>query len=137
MIIRTKDSNTYFLILDQIYTEEHWLASAGVRPGSPAARIASRVYSCFFRGVIDVVGEYNKYYKREYHNLWEFLYWHYQIDNEAIEAVICAYSNTKLLLYGDVKAGGDYCIGDYAMDEDQGFPIVKHILATLQRTYIP
>ena len=137
MIVRTDSSNTYFLILDQVYTEEQWIAAAGVRPGSPAAQIAARVYSCFFRGATDVAAEYEKYYKWEYPDLWSFLYWHYLIDEDAIEAVHAVYGPPQFVLYGNVHAGGDYCIGDYAMEEDQGFPAVERIFATLRRKYKP
>jgi hypothetical protein len=88
MIVRTDCINTYFLILDRRYTEEQWLAAAGVRPGSPAAGIAARAYACFFRCATDVVREYRKYYEREYRNLWTFLYWHYMIDEDVINIPI-------------------------------------------------
>ena len=137
MIVRTEYNNTYFLVLDLVYTEEQWLAAAGVRPGSPAANIAARVYSCFFRGTTDVADEYGKYYEREYRNLWTFLYWHYMIDEDAIEQIRGTYKPPQLLLYGNVHAGGDYCVGDYAMAEDEGFPAVERIFATLRRKQRP
>lgn len=132
MIVRTKSSNTYFLILDQIFTERQWLSAAGVRPKSPAAGIAARVYSCFFRGMTDVVVEYESYYKREYRDLWDFLYWHYMIDEGMLEDIRRVYKPSQCLLYGNVHAGGDYCIGDYAMSEE-GFPVVERILAKVCR----
>lgn len=135
MIVRIKSGSTYFLVLDQLYSETMWLTAAGVRPGSPATAIAARMYACFFRSAKDVVQEYEQYYKKEYGNLWIFLYWHYLIDKDAIVAVRAVYRPPQLLLYGDVHAGGDYCIGDYAMDEGQGFPVVERLFATLRRKY--
>ena len=137
MIVRTECNNAYFLILDQVYTEKQWLSAASVRPGSPAAGIAGRVYSCFFRGVIDVASEFERYYKREYGNLWTFLYWHYMIDEDAIDSIRRVYKPPQLLLYGSVHAGGDYCVGNYAMAEDEGFPAVKRIFAALRRKQRP
>jgi hypothetical protein len=122
----------YFLILDQRFTEKQWLAASGVRDGSPAAGIAARTYACFFCGATDVLREYTEYYKKEYRDVWDFLYWHYLIDAAAIKALNKAYKKTQLLLYGDVHAGGDYYVGDYAMEEDQGFPVVERIFATLR-----
>ena len=137
MIVRTEYSNTYFLVLDRMYSEEEWLAASGVRAGSPAAIIAARVYSCFFRGTTDVANEYTKYYAREYRNLWTFLYWHYLIDEEAIDAIRDAYKPPQILLYGNVHAGGDYFVGDYVMEEDQGFQVVQRIFATLKENHKP
>lgn len=137
MIIRTEYSNTYFLILDQVYTEEQWLAASGIRPGSPAAGIAARVYSCLFRGTTDVVREYSKYYEPEYRDLLTFLYWHYLIDDQTIEAIRDAYRPPQILLYGDVHAGGDHCAGDYAMEEDHGFPVVLRLFARLRKDVKP
>ncbi|MFZ0931746.1 MAG: hypothetical protein WAN11_24325 [Syntrophobacteraceae bacterium] len=130
MIVRTKDSYTYFLILDEVCTEQQWLSATGVRPKSPAANIAARVYSCFFRGITDVIAEYEKYYKREYSDLWVFLYWHYTIDEDTLEEIRKVYKPSQRLLYGSVQAGGDYQIGEYAMSEE-GFPVIKRILSKI------
>lgn len=135
MIIRTTAKNVYFLILDRMYSEDEWLAASGVRAGSPAAGIAARMYSCFFRGTTDITNEYTKYYKCEYRGLWDFLYWHYLIDEETIKAIQDAYKAPQVLLYGNVHAGGDYCVGDYAMEEDHGFPVVQRIFAILEGTH--
>lgn len=137
MIIRTETSNTYFLVLDRLFAEKEWLAAAGVRPNSPAAQIAARVYSCFFRGATDVAAEYEKYYRREYPDIWSFLYWHYLIDEPAMDSVRAVYSPSQILLYGNTHTGGDYCAADYAMEEDQGFPVVQRIFSTLQRNTKP
>lgn len=132
MIVRTKDSDTYFLILDEMCTEQQWVAGTGVRPKSPGAQIAARIYSCFFRGITDVVAEFETYYKREYSNLWAFLYWHYMIDNDTLDEIRKVYKPSKRLLYGNINAGGDYGIAQYAMG-DEGYPVVKRILSKVCR----
>lgn len=132
MIVRTKDSNTYFLILDEVCTEEQWLSAAGVRPKSPAASIAARVYSCFFRGITDVIAEYERYYKREYHDVWDFLYWHYMINKDTLEEIRKVYKPPQHLLYGNIHAGGDYGVGDYAMS-DEGFTVIERIYFKVYR----
>ena len=132
MIVRTESSNTYFLILDQVCTVEQWLSAAGVRSKSPAAGIAERVYFCFFRGMTDIVAEYERYYKQEYRDLWAFLYWHYMVEKDTIQEIRQIYRPPQRLLYGNVHAGGDYSTGDYAMDEE-GYPAIECILAKVCR----
>lgn len=130
MIVRTKISNTYFLILDEEYTEKQWLSAAGVRPQSPAANIVARIYSCFFRGLTDIVAEYETYYKLEYRNLFAYLYWHYMIDEDALDEIQKKFKPSKRLFYGNVHSGGDYCAGEYAMS-DEGFPAIKQIFTKI------
>ncbi len=132
MIVRTKSRNTYFLILDRVFNEQQWLSAVGVRPESPAASIAARVYSCFFRGNTDIIAEYERYYKREYLDLWGFLYWHHMIDEITIEEIQKVYKPPQHLLYGNVHSGGDYGAGDYAMEE-MGIPAIERILAKVCR----
>lgn len=132
MIIRTNKSDIYFLLVDHLCTEQQWLSAAGVRPKSPAEGIAARVYSCIFGGMTDVVDDYKIYYQREYRDLWKFLYWHYMIDEDTLEEIRGVYKSSQRLLYGDIRTGGDYCLGQYIMSEE-GFPAIKHILAKIYK----
>lgn len=132
MIVRTKNSDLYFVIVDHLCTEQQWLSAAGVRPKSPAEGIAARVYSCIFGGMTDVVADYETYYQREYRDLWVFLYWHYMIDEDTLEEIRRVYKSSQRLLYGDIRAGGDYCLGEYIMSEE-GFPAVERILAKIYK----
>lgn len=133
MIIRTDSKNIFFILLDVVYTQEQWISATGVQQGSPAASLAARVYSCLFRSTTNVVAEYEKYYKQEYNNLWAYLYWHYLIDAETIDKIKKNYTPEKILFYGNAHAGGDYCVGDYALSEDDGYPLTKQIFANLKK----
>jgi hypothetical protein len=132
MIIRTKKSDIYFVVVDYLCTEQQWLSAASVRQKSPAEGIAARVYSCIFGGTTDVVADYETYYQLEYRNLWNFLYWHYMIDDDTLEEIRQIYKPSQCLLYGDIHAGGDYCLGEYIMSEE-GFPAVKRILTKIYK----
>jgi hypothetical protein len=130
MIIQTKQSEIYFVVADYLCTEQQWLSAANVRPKSPAEGIAARVYSCIFGGVTDVVNDYQTYYRQEYRSLWNFLYWQYMIDEDTLERIRQIYKPSQRLLYGDIHAGGDYCLGQYIMSAE-GFPVVKQILTKI------
>jgi hypothetical protein len=127
-----KKSDIYFLVVDHLCTEEQWLSAAGVRPKSPAEGIAARVYSCIFGGLTDVAADYETYYQREYRDLWNFLYWHYMIDDDTLEEIRRVFKSSQRLFYGDIDDGGDYNLGQYIMS-DEGFPVVKHILAKIYK----
>lgn len=132
MIIRTKKSEIYFVVADYLCTEQQWLSAANVRPKSPAEGIAARVYSCIFGGVTDVVNDYQTYYRQEYRSLWNFLYWHYMIDEDTLERIKRIYKPSQRLLYGDIDAGGDYCLGQYIMSAE-GFPVVEQLLTKIYK----
>ena len=135
MIIRSEKRNKYFLILEKFYSEKQWVSAACVRPGSPASNLAARIYSCFFHGTKDVNEDYNKYYVKEYSSLWAYLYWYYMIEDDVIEQIKAIYKEPQRIFYGDVHSGGDYMLGDYVMDEHEGFPMVQSILETLRRKH--
>ncbi len=133
MKIIQHNDNGYFIIGDVVCTADQWISAAGVKLDSPGADIALRIYNCYFRGVKNVVNEYNKYYKDEFPNLWDFLYWHHNCSRDVILQVKKEYSEGMFILYGQVHAGGDYCLGDYAASEDDGFPLVQRLLERLIR----
>jgi hypothetical protein len=132
MIIQTDNKDIYFLIVDYLCTKQQWLSATDVRPKSPAEGIATRIYWCIYGGLTDVVADYETYYKREYSDLWRFLYWHYMIDENTLEKIKEVYKPTQLLFYGDIDAGGDYGLGHYIMSEE-GFSMVKRILTRIYK----
>jgi hypothetical protein len=132
MIVRTENKDIYFVIVDYLCTEQQWLSAVGVRPKSPAEVIASRIYSCIFCGLIDVVADYKTYYQREYRDLWKFLYWHYMIGEDTIGEIQRVYKPSQHLFYGDINSGGDYGLGQYITSEE-GFLTLKRILANIYK----
>jgi hypothetical protein len=134
MIIQTKNKDIYFVIVDYLCTEKQWLFAAGVQPNSPAAVIASRIYSCIFGGMTNIIADYETYYKLEYRDIWKFLYWHYLIDEDTIKKIYGIYKSPQCILYGDIDAGGDYSLGSYIMSEE-GFPVIKRMLTKIYKEH--
>jgi len=127
MIIKASDDR-FFLLLPRLCSEVEFLDAAKVRSGSPAAELASRLYCCLFKSSVDVVREYNKYYREEYTTLWKFLFWHHSARIDIIDRIRNTNSLSRThLLYGDVYGGGDDIVAQYIMSEE-GLKVTERIL---------
>lgn len=133
MKIIQHNDNGYFIIGDVICTADQWISAAGVKSESPGADIALRIYNCYFRGVKNVANEYNKYYRKEFLDLWDYLYWHRNCSKDVILEIKKEYAAGMFILYGQIHAGGDCCLDDYAASEDDGFPLVKQLIEKLPK----
>lgn len=143
MIIRAS-GNTYFMLLARIFEEREFVAAAGVRDGSPGAEYAARMHACLFNALRNVSGEYERFYKIEYENVWQYLAgnyfkdayydlnWSYSIGSRRLNHLKKLYSAGISIFYGDVYSGGDYVMGQYVMG-DEGFLMVQKILRKLLR----
>lgn len=126
MIIRISDDR-YLMVLERLCSENKFIAAAKVRPGSPAAELASRMYCCLFKAAIELTAEYEKYYAIEYKTIWHYLYWHHSIDADVIDRVRGAYKSGMHILYSHLYSGGDYVIGQY-IGSEEGFSLVERII---------
>lgn len=143
MIIRAT-GDTYFMLLARLFEESEFVASAGVREGSPGAEYAARMYACLFNALRNVSAEYERFYKIEYENVWHYLErnyfsdayyhlnWSYSIGRNRLTSLKKHYSAGMNIFYGDVHSGGDYVMGQYVMS-DEGFLMVEKILTKLTR----
>lgn len=78
-----KDGIVYFRNKD-IPRKSKFIDMLGVKKGTFAGNMVSRVYDYYFRGALNIKREYQKFYKREFESPQQFIEEHFNIDdNEA------------------------------------------------------
>jgi hypothetical protein len=143
MIVRAS-GNTYFMVLEKPYGESEFLAASGVRVGSPGAEYSARMYACLFNALINISKYYEKFYKVEYKDVWQYLEKNYYTDTyrdlnrndspkrNTVKRLRAHYSPGMNIFYGDVESGGDHVLGGYIMS-DEGFSMVQAIFTRMKR----
>lgn len=72
------------------------LKKLGVKPKTFAGGTISRLYDYYFKGAVDFVSDYNKYYSREFDSAAQFIEERYNIEHEkAIKYAAGHYSMKK------------------------------------------
>ena len=107
--------------------------AATVKQGSYASELVERIYAFFIDTAIDLMAEYQKYYKSEYTDILNFLYHKYAInENDLSKISESAKSYGCLLLIKDRRWGRDYQIDSLFDYSEEGHDIIMQVLnATL------
>jgi hypothetical protein len=128
MIIQANDY-TYFMLLARLCTENEFISAAVVRSEAPGTDFVNRMYCCLFNGLANVSLDYEKYYKIEYEDLWQYLEncYYYSINSGILRTLKTHYSPGLNVFSGDAKSGGDYVMAQYIMSHE-GFPMIEKIL---------
>ena len=72
----------YIIQLRKKYSWETFRKVAKVVPGTYSEVFAKKIYSSVFDNSIDLCQEYYKYYKDEYDNINQFMFWRYGVSEE-------------------------------------------------------
>jgi hypothetical protein len=111
-------NRTFFLIIDNNYSVKQFLEATKVAENSYAWKLMKRIYECLRTGNVNIIIEYNKYYKQEYSTMRDYLYRKYNCDDSMINTIIENINQNKVLEFGDVDSGGDYNLGHLIMTEE-------------------
>jgi hypothetical protein len=74
--------NRYLICLKKKYTWGFFRKRVKVSADTYSGIFAKRLYSSVFEFTDDLNQEYRKYYKDEYANIYEFMFWRYGISDE-------------------------------------------------------
>lgn len=72
----------YIIRLRKRYSWESFRNKAKVVPGTYSEVLVQRLYSSVFENSIDLEQEYKTYYKDEYENINQFMFWRYGVSDE-------------------------------------------------------
>jgi hypothetical protein len=78
------DDYQYFILLRKKYSQKLFLLKAKVSPGTYAESFIKLIYSSVFESSIQPLHEYNSFYKKEYLQFKDYLFWRYGISEEIL-----------------------------------------------------
>lgn len=109
MFFKNEDHN-FFLLINKNMNKELFVKKAGVKKGSFAESIITRIYDTLTIESVDVLEEFNNYYSKEYLDLKEFLYKKYNLSKKIIKLILEKFDSKKILLYGDLMNLGGFSV---------------------------
>lgn len=74
----------YLIHLKRKYSWQQLRNKAKVTPGTYSETFASKIYTSVFKYSTNLVEEYKKYYKKEYEDIKQFLFWRYGVSEEIL-----------------------------------------------------
>lgn len=74
---------------------------------SAGLNIVTRIFELLTTNVINLSSEYSKYYREEYDNFKDFLYWKYNIESEILSSLKECNSSHAYIGLGELYSGGD------------------------------
>lgn len=83
----TFDSYKSVYLIHKDLTKAIFLARTGAKDNSYAQEVFARIFDCVHSELIDVVAEYEKYYKPEYRNVFHYLYHKLNMSDEQVSAI--------------------------------------------------
>lgn len=100
-----------FIINAQIYDKPAFMERLGVEEGSYASELGERMYEALFCEAIDIVDEYEKYYKSEYASVLKYLASEYGLEMSVLNTIEKQLSDKPHILCADI---GNSCEGHLA-----------------------
>jgi hypothetical protein len=77
----------YLIFLKKRYTWEFFRKQVKVTPGTYSEDFARSLYNSVFESSNDLNLEYGKYYKNEYENIHQFIFWRYGVSEGICEQI--------------------------------------------------
>jgi hypothetical protein len=90
----------YLIYLEEKYSWELFRKRVKVAPGSYSEEFAKGLYASVFESANDVTHEYRKYYRDEYEDIFQFMFWRYGVSEEICKQIPNA-ENKYLAVFED------------------------------------
>jgi len=111
------DSKDGFLLtLPEKCTLNDFFSAAKVTPNSYGSVLVSRLYNGLMTTATNVNDEYNKYYSKEYKNLYHFLFWKYCVPLKTSRKVISQLRQGEVVRYSSFSSGSSWTIRAFMDD---------------------
>ncbi len=117
------DTSKLLVVFSKRYSLAEFRAASHVVPGTYADELVERMYNCLFKCPRDIQAEYERYYKVEYSDFGDFLYWKYGVQRNLARELKERVKEGIFIGYGRDK------IGVFA--DETGASVLKHILSEL------
>lgn len=117
----------YFITYKNL-TREKFVQASSVAEGSWAEELMHRIYDCLVGNAVNVIDEYERFYKVEYCTLDEFLVKRYGLTDKGLGTIKENLPEDYILAHGHMESQGDYNMSQLMEFSDEIVKAVNEIL---------